>query len=246
MDRRSAAQCMTHGIRTWRLIKIAVVVVACSLAVEANSQESNKPAVMTPKLKSPDQFTLIGPRSFLTDYPAVNSDDSVNAVVEIPTGTNGKWEVSKSDGSLRWEFKNGSPRVVKYLGYPGNYGMIPQTFLPEEHGGDGDPLDILVIGQAVPRGSIVRVKLIGMLKLVDDGELDYKLIAILKGSPMDSVNEIDELDKRFPGVTSIIQTWFTNYKGSGKLVSNGYADAKEARRVLSIARRAYDKQGKSK
>ena len=38
----------------------------------------------------------------------------------------------------KWEFRDGKPRVVAYLGYPGNYGMIPRTLLPKEHGGDGD------------------------------------------------------------------------------------------------------------
>ena len=45
------------------------------------------------------------------------------------------------------------PREVKYLGYPGNYGMIPRTLLPKELGGDGDPLDVIVLGPAVERGS---------------------------------------------------------------------------------------------
>ena len=74
-------------------------------------------------------------------------------MIEIPTGTTAKWEVVKPSGELRWEFDQGRPRVVRYLGYPGNYGMIPRTLLPKEEGGDGDPLDVVVLGPAVPRGS---------------------------------------------------------------------------------------------
>ena len=57
-----------------------------------------------------------------------------------------------------WEFKDGKPRIVKYLGYPGNYGMVPKTLLPENLGGDGDPLDVIVLGPQVERGSVIKCK----------------------------------------------------------------------------------------
>ena len=63
----------------------------------------------------------------------------IHFVVEIPAGTNAKWEVDKATGGLHWEQKDGRPRVVQYLAYPGNYGMIPSTSLPYEIGGDGEP-----------------------------------------------------------------------------------------------------------
>jgi len=54
--------------------------------------------------------------------------------------------VKKPDGIMKWAFEDGKPRVIKYLAYPGNYGMIPRTLLPKELGGDGDPLDIIMLG----------------------------------------------------------------------------------------------------
>ena len=53
-------------------------------------------------------------------------------MVEIPAGSNDKWEVDKTSGALYWEQEDGKPRVVQYLAYPGNYGMIPRTSLPHE------------------------------------------------------------------------------------------------------------------
>ena len=51
-----------------------------------------------------------------------------------------------------WTFDHDTPRIVNYLGYPGNYGMIPRAFLPKNLGGDGDPLDVLLLGPSIKRG----------------------------------------------------------------------------------------------
>ncbi len=190
-------------------------------------------------LRAIDAYSLVGERSLLSGYPPRNEDGSINVVVEIPTGTNAKWEVSKKDGSLRWEFKKGQPRVVKYLGYPGNYGMIPRTLLPKSRGGDGDPLDVIVLGPAVPRGSVVTAKVVGILKLLDDGEQDDKIIAVMTNSPLETVNSIAELDEKFPGVTTIVETWFANYKGPGEMESRGFAEAEAAQKVIDAAIAAF-------
>jgi inorganic pyrophosphatase len=182
-----------------------------------------------------DPYTLKSPVHFVDGINPVASEHLVRAVVEIPTGTTAKWEVDKSDGNLKWEFKKGSPRVVKYLGYPGNYGMIPGTLLAEEKGGDGDPLDVLILGTALPRGSVVEVRIIGLLNMLDKGKQDDKLIAVMNGDVFDSVDTIKQLNKEFPGVSAIIESWFSNYKGQKKIETRGYSGRKEARRVLDEA-----------
>ena len=186
-----------------------------------------------------DEYTFPGEENFLTDFPAKNTDGTINVVVEIPAGTNQKWEVSKDDGKIRWEFKEGKPRVVKYLAYPGNYGMIPQTILLEEEGGDGDALDVIILGPSVPRGTVVKAKLIGILNLLDGGETDDKILAVLEGSPLYEVNDIQELDNRFPGTTKIIEIWFSSYKGAGILESKGFGDASKAHDMVNKALNAY-------
>ena len=190
-------------------------------------------------LKYADQYTLVGPKNFLKDFKPINSDGTINVIVEIPTGTTAKWEVDKADGSLKWKFKKGKPRTVKYLGYPGNYGMIPQTLLSEKLGGDGDPLDALVLGDSVPRGSVVKAKLIGVLKLLDGGEQDDKLLAVLSGTPFFKVDSMQELEKKFHGVSQIIEIWFANYKGPGKIEIQGFAGVEDAKKVLNMAIKAY-------
>ena len=106
------------------------------VAVTGSTMQPGK--AIAPGLRAVDEYTIIGPKNFLSDYSPKNSDGTINVVVEIPTGTIAKWEVTKPEGKLEWEFKEGKPRIVKYLGYPGNYGMIPRSILPKELGGDGD------------------------------------------------------------------------------------------------------------
>jgi inorganic pyrophosphatase len=126
---------------------------------------------------------------------------------------------------------------VDYLGYPGNYGSIPGTALPKELGGDGDPLDVIVLGQAVPRGEIVDVRVIGVLKMLDGGEQDDKLIAVLaEDSPFAHIESMAQLDAEYPGVSQIVDLWFANYKGpDGGMEGLGFEDAEAARTVLEAA-----------
>ena len=176
----------------------------------------------------------------LLEMPPFSEDGRVNALIEIPAGTIEKWELNKSTGSPSLEQVDGQPRLIQYLGYPGNYGMIPGTLLPKDKGGDGDPLDILVLGPKKSRGDLVPCKLLGVLYLLDRGEKDDKLIAISSDSPLEQINDISDLSD-YTGILEIIQLWFTNYKGSGKMKSLGYGDKTEAEHLLKKALEASNK-----
>ena len=181
------------------------------------------------------EYSLSSGLNYLRDIEPINSDGTINVVVEIPTGTNEKWEVSKETGDIEWEFKKGKPRIVKFLGYPTNYGMIPRTLLSKDKGGDGDPLDVILIGSYIPRGNIVSGKVIGVLKMLDGGEIDDKLLMIQKDSPLYKANSVEELKEEFPGALSIIEKWFESYKGPGEIKTNGYGSVFEAENILKQA-----------
>jgi inorganic pyrophosphatase len=170
-----------------------------------------------------------------SNYSACNEDGTINTFIEIPAGTNEKWELSAETNMLELDVKDGRPRIVQYLGYPGNYGMIPHTLLPKELGGDGDPLDILVIGGPLSRGSIAPAKLIGVLKFLDGGEQDDKLIAVLPNTALETINNFKELDQSFPGIKDIIKTWFSNYKGPGIMKFKGEGSVEDATAILDAA-----------
>lgn len=204
-----------------------------SLGGLAFSDTTPHAATMTPS----DNFTIVGSDDLMS-LKAMNDDGTVRAIIEIPAGTSAKWEVSKDDPkAVYWELRNDAPRVINYLGYPANYGSIPGTALPKELGGDGDPLDVIVLGQAVPRGAVVDTRVIGVLKMLDGGEQDDKLIAVLASdSPLAHIESMAQLDAEFPAASQIIDLWFANYKGpDGGMEGMGFEDAASAASVLQAA-----------
>lgn len=190
-------------------------------------------------LVTPVVSVVKGEKNFKTGIDPINVDGTINAVIEIPAGTTAKYE-TMPNGTMELEQKDGAPRFVKYLAYPVNYGLIPRSILLKSKGGDGDPLDVIVLGPAVPMGSILKCHPIGVLTLVDNGENDDKIILAPLNSVFGSIKSIKELDKKFPGVTSIIQTWWTSYKGYGKdgklqLTSNGIKGRAAAIKIIGDA-----------
>jgi inorganic pyrophosphatase len=215
-------------------------------SIPASANSCISPCGIAPNLKYIDPYTLSSPDNLLKHSPSKDAFGNIQVVIEIPAGRTEKWEVSKEDGNLKWNFKKGKPRVLKYIGYPGNYGMVPRTLLSKESGGDGDPLDIILLGPSLNRGEITSAKLIGVLKLLDKGEQDDKLIAVQFNSPLKKANSIEELNKSFPGITQILELWFTNYKGNGQMISKGFGDLEEAEKILSEASQKFEKAASHK
>lgn len=229
-------------MRTLSLQLLAGLTISCAFFLGGCAAvESGDRSYHAANLTAVDRYTLAGGKHLLHDYPPLDASGNINVVIEIPAGTNDKWEVDKTSGQLKWEIRKNKPRVVSYLAYPGNYGMIPRTLLPKELGGDGDPLDVIIIGPAVPRGSVISARPIGILNLLDDGEQDDKIIAVLVDSELGGVLSIEELNRNYNGAAQILQLWFSNYKGPGRMQSNGFGDVKQAQTVIKAAIDAYTK-----
>ncbi|MFK7832221.1 MAG: inorganic diphosphatase [Winogradskyella sp.] len=174
------------------------------------------------------------------DFEPLLANGNINVVIEIPTGTNEKFEVEKTTGTLQLEtLENGQPRRINYLPYPFNYGMVPRTLLPKKLGGDGDPLDVFVLGKPIEKGTVIECKLIGVLKLLDRGEQDDKLIAVSEGSIFYHINDLKTLDEEFPGVLDISKIWFINYKGKGKMQFKGFGDTSVSDHILKTSITVY-------
>lgn len=115
--------------------------------------------------------------------------DIVNAIIEIPKGSRAKYEVDKASGLLRLD------RVLySAVYYPANYGFIPQTYA-----GDFDPLDILVLSQIeIEPLCIVEAKVIGVLRMNDNNEMDDKIISVAnRDMSVAHINDISELQEYF-------------------------------------------------
>lgn len=218
-----------------------LLLLACA-ATGQDKQAARPPFSTTPLaagLEYSDPLTVRSPKDFLRDFAADAGNGLVNAVVEIPAGACDKWEV-KLDGVMRWDIKDGKPRHVKYLGYPANYGIVPRALLGKDLGGDGDPLDMLVLGPSLPRGTVLPVVVLGTIRLIDAGDKDDKIIAVRPDSPMAACTSIADLDRNFPGVTRILQLWFENYKGPGALQCQGFGSAEDAKALIVAAKKSFD------
>lgn len=166
-------------------------------------------------------YRLLASKHLINDV-SYKSGDMYQSVVEIPTGSREKWEVNHETGHLEWEFKKNKPRKVKFLGYPGNYGFIPQTLSP-----DHDPLDVIVLSESANRGGILKVRVIGMIELLDKGEVDNKVIAITSDGPFKKMDDFKEMLIKKPDAVSIVRQWFKGYKDPGKIVFMGYGNKKK-------------------
>ncbi|MFT5846821.1 MAG: inorganic pyrophosphatase [Psychroserpens sp.] len=167
------------------------------------------------------------------DYYKVNSfsdSNNLNAVIEIPAGTNKKYEYKSITKSFEIDKKEGKERIIEFLPYLGNYGFIPSTFSDPKTGGDGDALDILVLSESIETGVVLETIPIAMLKLIDDGEIDYKIIAIPsdKNSQIISVASYNEFSRDFPEIKVMIEMWFLNYNKSDETQIEGWGTEKEA------------------
>lgn len=186
--------------------------------------------------------TLRAETNLLNGTPATAGSTAVHVVVEIPAGTVDKWEVTADGRGLAIEQIDGRLRRIDYLPYPANYGFIPRTRLGAETGGDGDPVDVVLLGPATPCGAVIRARVLGGLKLIDEGERDDKLLAVRPGSPLGGVDDIDDLKDRYPGVLDILETWFVHYKGAAN-PSRGFMGAEAARSVVEEAAEQYTGPG---
>ena len=182
-------------------------------------------------------------KNFLKDYKALNKDGTANAVIEIPSGVKQKWEVSKENGSLIREFYMGKPRLIDHKPYPVNYGMIPGTVWPTRVGGDGDPLDVIVLGKPLSQGEIVQVKIIGFLEMIDLGEQDDKIVAVHKDSEFAKYENLLHLKSERPDVIQEIKDWFQNYKGKNVVSFIKFRNSNDAKNLISITERYFKRFG---
>lgn len=135
------------------------------------------------------------------DLPA-GTPQELNVFIEIPRGSKNKYELDKDTGLITLD------RVFySAYAYPMDYGMVPQT-----HWHDGDPLDALVINTAEPYypGVVVPARPIAVIRMVDDGERDEKLICVPVDDPR--LAEFTDKDSIAPHVLKELTDFFENYK----------------------------------
>lgn len=151
---------------------------------------------------------------------------TVNAMIEIPQGSRSKYEVDKDTGLLKLD------RVIySSFQYPVNYGFIPQTL-----GQDGDPLDILVLcSQSIHSLCLVEANVIGNMQMIDQGQMDDKIIAVAAKDP--SVNHISRMEELPQHFLLELKNFFEQYKvlENKKVEIDNFQDQFIASRIITVA-----------
>lgn len=167
--------------------------------------------------------------------PGDVDDGIINVVVEIPQGSTHKIEWNRKKAIMQLDRVD--PAI---FAKPTNYGFIPQT-LDE----DGDELDSLIItSEPLSTGIYLEARVIGVLKFVDDDEVDDKIIVV----PADdrnngnAINSLEDLPKQ---LLNQIEHHFTHYKDlkkPGSTVVKGFGDAAEAKMIIHEAIERWNNQ----
>ncbi len=161
----------------------------------------------------------------------------VPAIIEVSKGSKTKYELDKATGMIRVD------RILySSVQYPANYGFIPRTYC-EDH----DPLDVLVLGQEpVAPLSIMRAKPIGLMKMLDHGEADDKIIAVHADDP--EYAHYESIDELPPHRMTEVKRFFEDYKvlEEKNVVVEDFFGKKEALQTILTSMNQYEKEFKSK
>ena len=159
--------------------------------------------------------------------------DIVRVVIEIPRGSKNKYEIDKQTGIIALD-----RALHTAQDYPVDYGFIPQTLWD-----DDDALDVAVITTyALHPGILVRARMVGIIRMLDEGASDDKVLAVPADDPrFDEVQDITDLNKH---TVVEIQYFFATYKQvqKKKVTIEGVDDAAAAKKAFERARALYQEK----
>ncbi len=155
--------------------------------------------------------------------------EKVHALIEIPYGSNVKYEIDKESGAIFVD------RVLySAMFYPANYGFVPNTLAA-----DGDPADILVLNEyPLQAGSVIKCRLIGVLIMEDESGMDEKLLAVPVSKVDPKYDEIKDIEDLPKSTLEKIKNFFETYKmlEPNKWVKvKDYKGKEEAQKILQEA-----------
>ena len=156
----------------------------------------------------------------------------VEAVIEIPKGSSNKYEYNALNHKIYLD------RVLYGANfYPGEYGFVPNTL-----DWDGDPLDVISLSTypTVP-GCVVPIRILGTIRMIDDGSVDTKLVGVIANDPrFDFIKTIQDFPEHH---LKEITDFFKNYKNlqEKEVLINGIGELEEAHDVLIECQQLYQK-----
>lgn len=161
-------------------------------------------------------------------------ENIINTVVENNAGSLNKYEIITESGQLKLDRVGYSPLV-----YPFAYGAIPMTW--DE---DNDPLDVVIANVTEPfaPGCLVEIRVIGMMKFIDGGEVDDKIIGVVNDDKRNEhIQTIDDLGEYFKTQTKYFWEKYKELKKPGTGVTKGFFDKGEAVKIIQECEERYKK-----
>jgi inorganic pyrophosphatase len=164
--------------------------------------------------------------SLLENLPSWNKEEKelLNVVIEVPKGSRNKYELDHDSGVIFLD------RVLyPQMTYPGDYGFVPQTL-----GEDGDPVDVVLFDtEAMYPGVVVPARVVGMLRMEDDGGVDQKILAVpAKDAHFNEWKDIADIPQHF---LAELEHFFVHYKDMepGKWAkTSGFDNRAEAVKII--------------
>ena len=158
--------------------------------------------------------------------------EKMHVIIEIPRGSNNKYEIDKESGLIKLDRANYTSAA-----YPVEYGFVPQTLWE-----DGDAIDVLVLATyPIPPGILVEARPVALMDMVDTGEPDAKIIAVpVEDKRWDHVQDLEDINKH---TLKEIQHFFETYKAlKGKpapVVIHGFKPKADAYAAFERAQELY-------
>lgn len=162
-----------------------------------------------------------------------HTPESINVVVEIPKGSKNKYELDKETGLITLD-----RAMHTSQDYPFDYGFVPQT-----HWEDGDPLDVVILTTyPLAPGVLVKVRPVGVLHMVDDGESDVKVLGVPEHDPRwDEIRDVEDINKH---TLKEIEHFFLTYKKlqHKEVHIDGVGNAKDAKDCILKSLALYEEK----
>jgi inorganic pyrophosphatase len=170
------------------------------------------------------------------DIPLKEDEGVFHAVIEIPKNSKVKYEYNEKMGVMMVDRIFRTP-----VQYPQNYGFFPQTW----NRFDKDPMDVIVItSEEFPSGTVVPVRVVGIIEMDDGGELDHKILAVPTGhSDYHDCHDLADLDGE---IVSNLEWFLSHYKDreEKEVKILGIKDKKVALKFLQDCEDEYQKNHK--
>jgi inorganic pyrophosphatase len=168
------------------------------------------------------------------NLPVHSRNHRINAVVEIPAGTNHIVEYCGATHRFNLKTRADSGHMLSFIPYPFNFGFIPSTLISESGDSTDQPVEVLVLSETISTGEVVEILPIGLISLIYDDGPELFVVAV----PCDETDWIinaenfEELNANYPGVVRIIEEWLCYSNPSRPTQNLSWQDELMAVRVI--------------